>query len=209
VDSSRLKRRDDPIPQYSRRLVESAVFLLPDCATVRVQILIPSATTLPFRSTRNQCGNYSPILPNAFHLYRIFQLVIFVWCLFTCTRSRPDNTGIQSILPSVTTLHTRSAQDQRGNCKPILAIVHLYHILQLAVFICCSCIHIRSRPDIAGIEGIISPATSLSFRSTGNQRSNRIPSLCLAIVRLYGYCLPQPGVFVRCPATRQPYSPRI
>jgi hypothetical protein len=78
MNAFRLKRRDDPLPIPKHALVENAVFLLPDCATVRFQILIPSATTLQFRSTRNQRGNYSPILANAVHLYRILQLGVFV-----------------------------------------------------------------------------------------------------------------------------------
>jgi hypothetical protein len=61
------------------RLVESVVFLLPDCATVnRFQIFLPSITTLLFRSTRNKRGNFKPILANAVNLYRILQLVVFV-----------------------------------------------------------------------------------------------------------------------------------
>jgi hypothetical protein len=62
------------------------------------------------------------------------------------------------------TLSSRSTQDQRGNCKPILAIVHLYRILQLVVFIWGPFTLTRSRPDITGIDGLVPPALTLGFR---------------------------------------------
>jgi hypothetical protein len=40
----------------------------------------------------------------------------------------------QDIMPSATTLLSRSTRDQRGNCTPILATVRLYRILELDVF---------------------------------------------------------------------------
>jgi hypothetical protein len=45
------------------------------------------------------------------------------------------NGGIQDLLSSTPTLLFRSTQDQRGNCTPIRATVHLYRILQLDVFL--------------------------------------------------------------------------
>jgi hypothetical protein len=118
---------------------------------------MPPLTTLVYRSTWHEASDCIPILAIV-QLHRILQLGVFVWCPFTRTRSRLVNTGSQGIIPSRMTLLSRSTRDQRGNCKPILAIVHLYRILQLVVFVWCPFTRTRSRPDITGIQDIIPPA---------------------------------------------------
>jgi hypothetical protein len=62
-------------------------------------------------------------------LHRILQLGVFVRTPFTGTYSRPVNAGMQGIMPSATTLNSRSTRHEQGNRRPILAIVNMYRIL--------------------------------------------------------------------------------
>jgi hypothetical protein len=101
-------------------------------------------------------------------------------------------------IPSIHTLTFRSTRNQRGNCDPILATMHLYRTLQLAVFICCPSTCASIRLVDAGIQDTSPSFITLSFRSTRNQRGNGIP--ILATVRFYRIL--QLAVFVFCPCTR-------
>jgi hypothetical protein len=89
---------------------------------------MPSATALIFRSTWNQRGNCLPILATM-RLYRIFQLAVFVFCLFTRASTRPVDAIIQAIMPSLTALFMRSTRNQRSNGTPILVTVREYRSL--------------------------------------------------------------------------------
>jgi hypothetical protein len=149
----------DPIPATVRlyRVLQLAVFIFcPFTRTSRRQSdagsqgIMPSLATLYFRSTRNQCGNCSPILATV-RLYRILQLTVFYWCPFTRTFIRSADAGIQGMMPSVATLYFRSTWNQRGNGKPIFATVHLYCIHQFAVFIFCPFTLASSRLADTGI----------------------------------------------------------
>jgi hypothetical protein len=101
-------------------------------------------------------------------------------------------------LPSIPTLFFRSTRNQRCNCGPILATVHLHRIHQLPVSVFCPFTPLsRRRSDDAGIQGILPSTPALFFRSIWKQRRNFLP--ILATVRFY--CILQRGVFVWCPAT--------
>jgi hypothetical protein len=121
-------------------------------AEAGIQVFLPSIPTLKSRSTRNQCGNYGPILATV-PLYRILQFVVFVWCPFTRTFIRPVDAGIQGIMPSLKTLISRSTRHQRGNYDPVLVTVRLYRILQLAIFVFCPFTRVLTCPVDAGIQG--------------------------------------------------------
>jgi hypothetical protein len=95
---------------------------------------MPSSTTLPFRSTWHERCNCIQILAIV-HLYRILQLDVFVGCPFTRTPSRLVDAEIHGFMPHITTLSVRSSLHECGNCIPILAIVNVYRILQLGVFV--------------------------------------------------------------------------
>jgi hypothetical protein len=102
----------------------------------RIQGIMPSATTLVTRSTKNQRGNRTPILATV-RLYRVLQLAVFVFCPFTRTSIRPVDVRIQDTAPSHIRLMSRSTWDQNGNCGPILGTVSLYCIPQFDVFVFC------------------------------------------------------------------------
>jgi hypothetical protein len=93
-------------------------------------MFLPPTDTLTAGSTWHKTGDCVPVLAIA-NLYRIPQLVVFFRNPSNRTLSRPDNTGIQDITPSVTTLSFCSTWHETGGCIPILAIVNLYRILQL------------------------------------------------------------------------------
>jgi hypothetical protein len=84
--------------------------------TLRVHILHPHYAKLPSRSTWHERGDCIPILRIA-HLFRIFQLHIFVFCPCTRATIRSVDAGIQDILPSAMTLHFRLNRNQRGSFK--------------------------------------------------------------------------------------------
>jgi hypothetical protein len=86
-----------------------------------------------------------------------------------------SNAGFQDILLSAITLTFRSTRNQRGNCNPILAPVHLHRILQLDVFVFCPCTRASSRPVHVGIHDILPSLITLTFRSTLNQRDRCTP----------------------------------
>jgi hypothetical protein len=92
------------------------------------------AAALSFRSASNQRGICSPIL-TSLHFYRIQQHVSFVYCPFPRTPECLVNAGIRETTPSATTLTSSQTLQEEGDCILILAIVHLYRILQLGVFI--------------------------------------------------------------------------
>jgi hypothetical protein len=102
---------------------------------------------------------------------------VFDYCPFTRTFSSQGDAGIRGMLPSVTTLPSRSIRNQRGNRDPIFATVRLYRILQLAIFDCCPAI----RPVDARNQFITPSAPTLTIRSTRNQRGNCNP-ICLILV---------------------------
>jgi hypothetical protein len=137
---------------------------------------MPSPLTLRSRSTRNQRGNCTPILPTV-RLYCILQLAVFVFCPFTrASRRCLVDAGIQDMMPSVFTLSLRSIRNQRCNCSPILATVRLYCILQRAVFDCRPS-RTSTRPVDAGIQDFLPSVKTLRSRSIRNQRSNCSPIL--------------------------------
>jgi hypothetical protein len=98
---------------------------------------------------------------------------------------------------SVRALKFRFTWNQRGNCSPILPTVRLYRIFQVDVFVFYPFTITSIPPVDAGIQGRPS-VTTLSFRSTRNQRGNCGP--ILATVRLYRIL--QVEVFLFCPMTR-------
>jgi hypothetical protein len=185
------------------RILQLAVF---DCCPIArtsirpadagIQDILPSTTTLTFCSTRNQLGNFIPIFATV-RLHCTHQLAVFVLCPIARTSIRPADAGIQDTMPSVTTLIFRSTWYQCGNCTPILVTVHLYRILQLAVFVFCSFTRTSRRPVDARIQALMPSAITLTFRSTRNQRGNCTP--ILATVRLYRIL--QLTVFFWCPFT--------
>jgi hypothetical protein len=109
----------------------------------------------------------------------------------TRTSSRQGDAGIQGIIPSIPTLLCRSTRNQCGSFGPILAIVRLYCILQLAVFVFCPFTLASTRPVDAVLQDAMPPATTLYFRPIWNQRDNCLP--ILATDRLY--CILQLAVF--------------
>jgi hypothetical protein len=80
-------------------------------------------------------------------------------------------------MPSVITLAFRSTRDQRGNCDPILATMHLYCSLQLEVFVFCPFTRTPNRSVDARIQVITPYLLALNFRSTWNHRGNCGPML--------------------------------
>jgi ribosomal protein L34E len=147
---------------------------------VRIQDILPSAPTLMFRSTRNQCGDCGPILATV-RLYRILQLDVFLFCPFARTTICPVEARIQDILPSIQTLFCRSTRNQCGDCGKILATVRLYCILQLDVFVFCPSTRKSIRPVDARFQDIMPSTSTLFCRSIRNERSNQ--TSILATVR--------------------------
>jgi hypothetical protein len=91
------------------------------------------AATLILRSTQKQRSNCTPIA--TMYLHFISQRVVFFWCPFLGTpSSRTVDAEVREINSSTTALHFRSTRNEHSNRMPILAIVHLYRILQLNVF---------------------------------------------------------------------------
>jgi hypothetical protein len=131
-----------------------------------IQIL-PSATTLSFRSTRNQRSNCSPIIATV-RMYCILQLAVFVFCPFTLVSIHPVNAGIQDIVPSIITLFFRSTWNHRCNYTPIIATVRWYCIFQLDIFAFCSFTCTPTGSVDAGIQAMIPSVPTLFFRSTRN-----------------------------------------
>jgi hypothetical protein len=162
-----------------------------------IQDNMPSAQTLFFRLTRNQSGNFNPLLLTV-HLNCIFQLAVFICYPGTRTSILPVDAGIQDLMPSTIALFSCATRNQCDYYTPILATVRLYSILQLAVFIFCSFTRAFIRSVDAGIQGGMPSTLTLTFRSTRNHRCNYTP--ILATVRLYSIL--QLAVFVFCPFTR-------
>jgi hypothetical protein len=131
-------------------------------------------------------------------LYRVLQLPIFICCPVTLKPNNLVDAGIRHILPSATTLTSRSTRNQRGNCIPIIAAVQLHCILQLAVFVFYPFTRPPTRPVDAWIQDFMPSATTLVFRSTRNQCCNCTP--ILAAMRLCS--LLQLDVLVFCPSAR-------
>jgi hypothetical protein len=97
---------------------------------VGVQTPQPSLTTLVIRSTRNHGGNCDPLL--SLFLYRFSQFCVFFHCPFACV-----DVGVQTLDPSLTTLHICSARNQGGNCGPITNTVFLYRFSHPCVIFHC------------------------------------------------------------------------
>jgi hypothetical protein len=110
------------------------------------------------------------------------------------------------IMPSTRALTSRSTRNQRGNCVPILATVHLYRILQLVVFLFCPCPRTSSRPVDAGVlpglPGTMPSTIALVYRAIQNQRGDCTPILGTVHV----YRILQLVVFVFRPAPQHTYS---
>jgi hypothetical protein len=70
---------------------------------------MPSVTTLLFRSTWHEMGDFISTLAIV-HFYRNPQLGVFVGCSVTGTSIRLGNAGIQGITPSADTLTSRSTR---------------------------------------------------------------------------------------------------
>jgi hypothetical protein len=84
-------------------LQETVFFCCPCIRTfgliaLAVQGIMPSFTTLLFRSTRNQRGNSSPIFAILL-LYCILQRVVFFFCPFTKTCGRLIALGVLGLVP--------------------------------------------------------------------------------------------------------------
>jgi hypothetical protein len=156
------------------------------CAVVssllQAKTLVPSTPTLIFRSTGNQRGDCLPILAIV-HAYCILQLAVFFFCPFAFMCGRLVALAGQGTVPSIQTLLFRSTRNQRGNCSPILAIVLLYCILQLAVFFFCPSTHMCGHLVALGVQGTVPSFITLLFCSTRKQLGNSSP--IFAIVLLY------------------------
>jgi hypothetical protein len=87
----------------------------------RIQSIVPPVMTFNFRTTRNQRGNFIPIIATV-RVHRILQLDVFACCPFTRTFSRPANAVSQGISTSVMTLLSRATRNQRGSCHPIFVL---------------------------------------------------------------------------------------
>jgi hypothetical protein len=126
------------------------------------------------RSTRDQRGNCDPVIVTArFHC--ILQLAVFVFCPFTRTSSAQGDAWIQGIMSSAPTLFFRSTWNEHGNCGPILVTVHLYRILQLAVFVFYPCTHKSIRPVDAGILDILPrPGTTAAIAAVSTLHFVRV-----------------------------------
>jgi hypothetical protein len=83
---------------------------------------------------RNHSGNCDPTFLTV-RVYRTLQLDVFVFSPFTPTSTRPVNSRIKDIAPSVVTLDFRSTRDERSSCDPILVTMHSYRSLQLDNFV--------------------------------------------------------------------------
>jgi hypothetical protein len=105
---------------------------------------------IEFRATRDQCGNFLPILVTV-RFYSMVQLGDFGFGSFPRTPTSLD-AGIQEPIPSALTLTFRSTRDQRSNRHPILATVRKYRILQLGVFVFYPSTRTSIRPVDAGIQ---------------------------------------------------------
>jgi hypothetical protein len=119
------------------------------------------------------------------HLYRTLQLDVFVLCPITLASSRP---GIQALAPSVMTLTFRWTRDQCDDFIPFLATVHLYRILQLAVFLFCPFTPTFSHLVDAEIQGILPSAPTLFFVRPGTSAATSSqllpPCVCTEFFRL-------------------------
>jgi hypothetical protein len=136
---------------------------------------VPSMPTLLLRSTRNQRGNKSPIIAIVL-LFCIFQRDVFVCCPFTLACDRLVTLGFQGTVPSMPTLLLfLSTRNQRDNRSPILAIVLLYCIFQLAVFFLCLFTLACDRLLALGVQGTVPSTLTLCFRSTRNLLRNSSP----------------------------------
>jgi hypothetical protein len=130
-------------------LIPDYIFLI----ALGAPVIVSSTRTLYFRSTRNQRGNCSPILAIVIR-YCILQLAVFIWCPFTHTCVRLVALGMQGIVPSTPTLFCRSTLSQLRNGSPTFALVLLYCIRQLAVFILCPFTHTCVRLSLLGMQGM-------------------------------------------------------
>jgi hypothetical protein len=72
-----------------------------------------------FSTQRGDCG----LILATVHLYRILQLVIFVFCPCIRTCLVTDRCCASSNVPSVITLLFRSTRNQSGNCDPICPVI--------------------------------------------------------------------------------------
>jgi hypothetical protein len=167
------------LPQ-SRRLIERAVFISPDCATIRAHVFVPSIPTLCFfRSTRNESGNCTPILVTV-RLCWILQVAVFICLSAAVASTHCADIGTQDFIPSLAALSIHSTRNQFSNCDPIHVTVRLYYIPQLAVFVCCPFTRTSIRPDDVGIQDMVPSVMTLHFFLTWNQRGP-----ILATVRFY------------------------
>jgi hypothetical protein len=119
------------------------------------QGIAPSVTTLFFRSTWNQHGNFGPISSRV-HLCGSLQLDVFVFSPFTRISScAPVDARIRQITPSLRALNSCSTWNERGNRNPIYFVLVVPPLLldfrngtsQLCIFFWCpaTC---RCRPSI-------------------------------------------------------------
>jgi hypothetical protein len=135
--------------------------------------LLPSKTTLFFRSTRNERGNCDPILV-AVLLYCTSQLDGFAFCPFTRTSIRRVNVGIQETVPSMRALNPFDQAPVRQLSPKFCHRAFLLN-LQLAIFICCPGSLASIRCADVGIQDIFPSVPTLSSRSTRNERGNGNP----------------------------------
>jgi hypothetical protein len=95
-----------------------------------IQDLTPSVMTLCLRSTRDQRGNWGPIIAPV-RLYCMLQLAIFDCC--PCNRT---------ITPSIMTLLLRSIWNERGNGVPMCLYRRAFSLLS------SSSVHLPVRPAV-------------------------------------------------------------
>jgi hypothetical protein len=155
------------------------------CSDAGIQEIIPSIPTLLFRSTRNHRGNSIPFLATVLS-YCYHQPTVFDCSPSTLASTHCNDVGIEDIFPSVPTLLFCSTRNQRRNCTPVLATVRFDCLLQLDEFAFCPFARIPSRS--VGIEAITPSTTTLSIRSTQNERGNCNPIYPLLLAVLLPAC---------------------
>jgi hypothetical protein len=156
-------------------IFQRAVFFFCPCTRMRGRLVVltdqgtmPPMHKLLVRSTRKQRGSCHPFLA-VMLLYYILQLDVFFFCPFTLACGRRMALGFQGTVPSTPTLAFRSTRNQCGNSSPVLAIVHVYCILQRAVFFFCPSNQMCDRLVILGVQGTVPSTRTLVFRSVASQ----------------------------------------
>jgi hypothetical protein len=117
---------------------------------------------------------------------------------FSLLSSSAVHAPVRPVARSMLALFRRSTLDQHSNCGPILVTVRLHHILQLDVFTCCPFTCTSSRRSVDNVIQGMPSVTTLTSRSTRDQRGNCTKTLAT----VHFHCILQLDVFVFWPCTR-------